>query len=270
MKGGEGHDHLQRRAPRREQLCHRVAQQRAAHVHRRRPQQVLDQLLALRGGEERQHGRACMWSIVNIVVRRGEIVDLGRRVVWLGGHGLSVGFEVTGASSRFERAAPSLQMQADELLVASFCALANTATLTMLAGSGLVAHSDSRHLPAARLHGQTRRCGEFGGGGPWRLWREGGPPWRHTQDGRADHPRGSHAIQPLGPCWRAGEERAAEQLGDELRLVARREAADELGNLVAAAIAVHAQLVLQLRLASAALLELLQQDLRGAKMRRGR
>ena len=45
-------------------------------------------------------------------VRRGELVDLGG--LWLEGHGLSEGCETLGLSSRVRRAAPSLQMQADE------------------------------------------------------------------------------------------------------------------------------------------------------------
>ena len=56
-------------------------------------------------------------------VRRGEIVNLGR--CWLKGHGLSVGSEVLGLSSRVRRTAPSLQMQSQEPQVAS-CGLAKT------------------------------------------------------------------------------------------------------------------------------------------------
>ena len=52
------------------------------------------------------------------MVRRSEIGDLGG--VWLEGHGLSVGYVVLGLSSRGRRAAPSLQMQSDELPVASY------------------------------------------------------------------------------------------------------------------------------------------------------
>ena len=40
--------------------------------------------------------------------------------VWLQGHGLSVGFETPGPSSRVRRAAPSLQMQTDEPVEASY------------------------------------------------------------------------------------------------------------------------------------------------------
>ena len=51
--------------------------------------------------------------------------------LWLKGCGLSVGSEVMHRFSRVRRAAPSLQMQPDELLVASY-GLTKTATLTML------------------------------------------------------------------------------------------------------------------------------------------
>ena len=64
------------------------------------------------------------------MVKRSEIVNLGG--VWLKRHGLSEGSETLGLSSRVRRAAPSLQMQTDELVEAS-CGLVNTATLTILA-----------------------------------------------------------------------------------------------------------------------------------------
>ena len=63
------------------------------------------------------------------MVKRSEIVDL--RGLWLEGHGLSVGSETLGLSSRVQGAAQSLQMQSDEPVVSSY-GLAKTATLTML------------------------------------------------------------------------------------------------------------------------------------------
>ena len=58
------------------------------------------------------------------MVKSSEIGEFG--AAWLQGHGLSVGAETRGPSSRVRRAAPSLQMQPDELLVASY-GLTNTA-----------------------------------------------------------------------------------------------------------------------------------------------
>jgi len=58
------------------------------------------------------------------MVRRGEIVNLG--AAWLQCHGLSVGSEVLGLSSRVRRAAPSLRTQTDEPAEASY-GLAKTA-----------------------------------------------------------------------------------------------------------------------------------------------
>ena len=52
------------------------------------------------------------------MVKRSEIVDLGG--IWLEGHGLSVGSETLGLFSRVRRAAPSLQTQSEEPLVASY------------------------------------------------------------------------------------------------------------------------------------------------------
>ena len=63
------------------------------------------------------------------MVKRSEIVHLGG--LWLEGHGLSEGSEVLGLSSRVRRAAPRLQTQPEEPVVASYC-LAKTATLTVL------------------------------------------------------------------------------------------------------------------------------------------
>ena len=64
------------------------------------------------------------------MVKSDEIVNLGglRRE----GHGLSVSSETLGASSPVRRVAPSLQMQADAPVMASY-GLAKTATLTILA-----------------------------------------------------------------------------------------------------------------------------------------
>jgi len=59
------------------------------------------------------------------MAKRSGNVGLGG--LWLEGHGLSVGSEVLGLSSRVRRAAPSLQMQTDEPVVASF-GVAKTAT----------------------------------------------------------------------------------------------------------------------------------------------
>ena len=52
------------------------------------------------------------------MVNRSEIVGLGG--LWLEGHGLSVGSETLGPSSRVRRTAPSLQMQPDEPVVARY------------------------------------------------------------------------------------------------------------------------------------------------------
>ena len=52
------------------------------------------------------------------MVKRSENGNLGG--LWLEGHGLSVASETLGIFSRVRRAAPSLQMQPDELLVASY------------------------------------------------------------------------------------------------------------------------------------------------------
>ena len=59
-----------------------------------------------------------------MVVKRSENGDLGG--VWLKNHGLSVGTEVMRLSSRVWRAAPSLLMQTDEPVEASY-GLAKTA-----------------------------------------------------------------------------------------------------------------------------------------------
>ena len=76
------------------------------------------------------------------MVKRSEIVDL--RGLWLEGHGLSVGSETLGLSSRVQGAAQSLQMQSDEPVVSSY-RLAKTATLTV--------------LPTALRHGRSGRLG---------------------------------------------------------------------------------------------------------------
>ena len=57
-----------------------------------------------------------------------KIVNLG--ALWRKGHGLLEGSETLGLSSRVRRAAPSLQTQTDETVVASY-GLAKTVTLTM-------------------------------------------------------------------------------------------------------------------------------------------
>ena len=63
------------------------------------------------------------------MVKRSEIVGLGG--LWVEGHGLPEGSEALGLSSRVRRQAPSLQMQPDEPVVASYGA-AKTATLTIM------------------------------------------------------------------------------------------------------------------------------------------
>ena len=67
------------------------------------------------------------------MVKRDEIVNLGG--LWLEGHGLSEKSATPGLSSRVRRAAPSLQMQSVESVVASY-GLAKTATLTVPLGGG--------------------------------------------------------------------------------------------------------------------------------------
>ena len=52
------------------------------------------------------------------MVKRSEIGEFGG--AWLQGYSLSVGSEVMHRFSRVRRAAPSHQMQPDELLVASY------------------------------------------------------------------------------------------------------------------------------------------------------
>ena len=52
------------------------------------------------------------------MVKRSEKVNLGG--LWLEGHGLPEISEVPGLSSRVQRAAPSLQMQTDEPVEASY------------------------------------------------------------------------------------------------------------------------------------------------------
>ena len=84
--------------------------------------EVLD-LGVAEGGDE-QPVEAGAW-----MAKRREIVNLGG--VWLGGHGLSVGSEVLGLSSRVRRAAPSLQMRSYEPVEARY-GLAKTAALTIL------------------------------------------------------------------------------------------------------------------------------------------
>ena len=63
------------------------------------------------------------------MVKRRENGDLGG--LWLEGHDLSMGSDLLGQSSRGRRAAPRLQMQPDELPVASH-GLTKTATLSIL------------------------------------------------------------------------------------------------------------------------------------------
>ena len=62
------------------------------------------------------------------MVKGSENVSSGG--LWLKGHGLSEGSETLGRSSRVRRAAPRLQMQSVEPVVASY-GLAKTATLTI-------------------------------------------------------------------------------------------------------------------------------------------
>ena len=52
------------------------------------------------------------------MVKRGENGTLGG--LWLEGHGLSEGSEVLGRSSRVLKAAPSLQTQSEEPVVARY------------------------------------------------------------------------------------------------------------------------------------------------------
>ena len=78
------------------------------------------------------------------MVKRSEIVDLGG--LWLEGHGLSEGSETLSLSSRVRRAAPSLQMQTDEPLLAS-CGLAKTAISTVRAPPASCARNASSHAP---------------------------------------------------------------------------------------------------------------------------
>ena len=88
------------------------------------------------------------------MVKRSESGDLGG--LWLEGHGRPEGSETLGASSRVRRAAPSLQIQSDEPVVASYGA-PKTATLTVLvarAAAGAVAraaHGVERDRAARRL-----------------------------------------------------------------------------------------------------------------------
>ena len=84
--------------------------------------EVLD-LGVAEGGDE-QPVEAGAW-----MVKRSEngVLD----AAWLQGHGLPVGPEVMGRSSRVRRVAPCLQMQPDEPVEASY-GLAKTATLTIL------------------------------------------------------------------------------------------------------------------------------------------
>ena len=100
---------------------------RAGQVDRRGRGGAGDGRRELEGGGEEQQ-RAWM-------VKRSENGVLGG--LWLEGHGLSVGSEVPGLSSRVRRAAPSLHMQTDEPVEASY-GLAKTATLTMLAAPSII------------------------------------------------------------------------------------------------------------------------------------
>ena len=63
------------------------------------------------------------------MVKRSENVNLGG--LWLKGHGLSVGSETLGLFSRVRRAAPSVQMQTEEPMVAKH-GPAKTPLLTVL------------------------------------------------------------------------------------------------------------------------------------------
>ena len=78
------------------------------------PARLFLALLALLLAVERRHGGACGGSKTT----RGENGVLGG--VWLDGHGLVVGSEVVGRFSRERGAAPSLQMQSLEPVVASY------------------------------------------------------------------------------------------------------------------------------------------------------
>ena len=60
-------------------------------------------------------------------IKRSGVDEIG--AAWLQGHGLPVGSEALGLSSRVRRAAPSPQMQPEEPVEASY-GLTKTATLT--------------------------------------------------------------------------------------------------------------------------------------------
>ena len=95
----------------------RVGLAEAEHLHRQvalaRGVQLLEPLGDLAG----QHARVEVVAWLAWMVKRSKIVDLDG--LWLTSCGLLVGSEVLGISSPVRRAAPSLQMLSDELLVAS-------------------------------------------------------------------------------------------------------------------------------------------------------
>ena len=102
------------------------------------------------------------------MVKRSEIVNSGG--LWLEGHGLLVGPEVLGLSPRVRRAAPSLQMQSVEPVVAS-CGVAMPAPLTILsrprcekaapvAAAGACASSCDRSASACARQGRRVGGGE--------------------------------------------------------------------------------------------------------------
>ena len=85
------------------------------------------------------------------MVKRGEIGELG--TAWFQCHGLSVGSEVLGLSSRVRRAAPSLRTQPEKPLVASH-GPTKTATLAMLTAPpycGVVSGGTPGRVPLALL-----------------------------------------------------------------------------------------------------------------------
>ena len=88
------------------------------------------------------------------MVKRSEVGESGG--AWLQRHGLSVGSEVLGLSSRVLRAASSLQMQPDEPVVASY-GTAKTATLTMLERLDDLEHAEAAQLAQHRRHVQRAR-----------------------------------------------------------------------------------------------------------------
>ena len=108
-----------------EQQQPRAQRGAVAKVEERRLEgEVVAQLVGARRVLERVVGRA-----VPELAKRGENGILGG--LWLEGHGLSVKSDLLDLSSRVPRAAPSLQTQSVEPVVAS-CGANKTATLAML------------------------------------------------------------------------------------------------------------------------------------------